>query len=334
MFGVSIQVSETSASAVDAGFRAGGRVLSVLKNPLNTKVLRAHESGPRRLVEIREEVGWAAASTLRAAVSSLREVGALVRPGDDSGAATALSPAGQEMLRVADAVEAWLALCPKGPIAPDGEGAKMALKALEGGWDSTLMRALAAGPLTLNQLSEAIPQVSYPSLERRIAWMRGTGQVEQLEKNGKGTPYAGTDWLRQAVAPICVAGRCERRHMDRRSSRASSIEVETAFLLAIPLVALHRGATGNCALAVQIVGIDGALGRPSIAGVEVEVERGRVISCTPTIAFAPRTWAVGTSTSWLDAVIDGRTDGLKVGGADPQLALDLACGVNLALFGS
>ena len=325
-------MSETSASAVDTGFRAGGRVLSVLKNPLNTKVLRAHESGPRRLVELHEEVGWSAASTLRAAVSSLREVGALIRPGEDS--ATALSLAGQEMLRVADVVEAWLARCPKGPIAPDGEGAKVALKALAGGWDSTLMRALATRPLTLNQLSEAIPQVSYPSLERRIAWMRETGQVEQLEKNGVGTPYAGTDWLRRAVAPICVAGRCERRHMDRRSSRATNIEVEAAFLLAIPLVSLDRGATGTCDLVVRIGGAsDTNDGSPPVAGVCVEVERGEVISCAPSTVFTPSTWALGTSTSWLDAVIDGRTEGLRIGGADPQLALDLVGGINFALFG-
>lgn len=329
-------MSDPSAVDAEIGFRAGGRVLSILKNPLNTTVLRAHVNGPKRLVELQEEIRSAPATTLRAAVSGLCDAGALVKPpagASGYGTTTTLSPVGEEILRVADEVEAWLALCPKGPIAPDSEGAKVALKALAGAWDSTLMRALATRPLTLNELSRLIPQVSYPSLERRISWMRKTGQVEAMEKTVNGTPYKATDWLRHAVAPICVAGRCERRHMEGESARATSVEVETAFLLAVRLITLGEGAHGRCTFAVQIGGEDdGGTDRPPVAGASVKVMRGEIVSCAPGAGAEPSSWAVGTSTSWLDAVIDGNIEALRIGGTNPQLVLDLIGGLHFALF--
>jgi DNA-binding HxlR family transcriptional regulator len=200
-----------AAASSDGEVRAGSRVLSVFGNPLNTRILRAHADGPQRLNELQDKVGWSAQTTVRAALSSLRTFGALTkkRAGDSPYAvATVLTPAGEEMLFVADEVEAWLALCPDGPIAAESEEAKVAVKALAGGWSSTLMRALANHPFTLTELDSLIPDVNYPALERRISWMRTTGQIEPAEKEGRATPYVVTDWLRRSIAPLCAAGRC------------------------------------------------------------------------------------------------------------------------------
>lgn len=326
--------SDATAST-DEEIRAGSRVLSVFENPLNTRILRAHADGSQRLAELQEKVGWAPQTTVRAAVSNLREVGALAKEtvGDSTRAvATALSPAGEEMLFVADAVETWLARCPDGPIAPDGEQAKGAVKALAGGWSSTLMRAMANRPVTLTELASLIPDISYPSLERRISWMRTTGQIEPLDKPGRGTPYVVTDWLRYAIAPLCAAGRCERRHLEHVSGPITDVEVEASFLLATPLAPLPPYARGTCMLAVQTDPTQPDKAEPELAGVVVEVSRGSVESCTPRISEEPRTWAVGTPETWLDVVIDGRIDDLRIGGANPQLALDLVAGIHFALF--
>jgi DNA-binding HxlR family transcriptional regulator len=315
--------------------RAGSRVLSILENPLNTRVLRAHADGPKRLAELQQKVGWSASTTLRAAVSYLCELGALIKQkvcDSPYAVATALSPLGDEMLLVADEVEVWLARCPEGPIAPDGEAARVAVKALAGGWNSTLMRALSKGSFGLVELSRIIPEVSYPTLERRVSWMRSTGQIEPVETGGRSTPYVVTRWLRQAVAPICVGGRCERRHMGDVSPRATSVEVETALLLAVPLVPLRNEAAGSCVLGVQIESGDAATDTPTLAGVTVEVIGGELLDCVPTLDAAPRTWAIGPSIAWLDAVIDGNIEDLRIGGADAQLALDLVAGIHCALF--
>jgi DNA-binding HxlR family transcriptional regulator len=324
---------EGAGRPIDGDFRAGSRVLSVFENPLNTKVLRAHADGALRLAELQERVGWSAQTTVRGAITYLRRVGALTKDpvGESSYAvATALTPAGEEMLTVADAVDAWLEFCPYGPITPDGEEAKGAIKALAGGWSSTLVRVLASGAFTLSELDCLIPDVSYPSLERRVAWMRTTGQIEPVEKEGRGTPYVVTDWLRRAIAPLSLAGRCERRHMENEGGPITAVEVEASFLLALPLVPLRPGARGTCMLAVQTepAGSSDA----GLAGVTVKVDRGEIVFCASEIVAEPPTWAVGAPETWLDAVIEARVDGLRIGGARPQLALDLISGLHYALF--
>lgn len=324
-----------ATASIEEGIRAGSRVLSVFENPLNTRILRAHREGSLRPAELRERVGSAAPTTVRAAVASLVELGALSKQSvGDSGYAvsTALSSTGEEMLFVADEVEAWLELCPAGPIAPDGEEAKEAVKALAGGWSSRLVRALASGPHTLTELHELIPDVSYQSLERRISWMRATGQIEAVEKPGRGTPYGVTDWLRRAIAPLGVAGRCERRHMEGESGPITDIEVEASFLLVLPLIPLRSSARGTSMLAVHTGPVGSEEDFP-LTGVTVEVERGTVVSSTPAVGQNPTTWAVGSPETWLDAVIDARIESLRIGGADPQLALDLVTGLHFALFG-
>jgi DNA-binding HxlR family transcriptional regulator len=326
-----------ATAATDGEVRAGSRVLSVFENPLNTRILRAHTDGPHRLAELQERIGWSAQTTVRVAVSNLCEIGALTKQTVNSSphaVATDLSPAGDEILFVADVIEAWLALSPDGPIAPDGEEAKVAIKALAGGWSSTLMRALANHPFTLTELASLIPEISYPALERRVSWMHATSQIEPVDKEGRGTPYVVTDWLRQAIGPLCAAGRCERRHMAAESGPITDVEIEASFLLATPIVPLDENTSGICMLAAHTDPIEPEEEGMRLAGVTVEVEWGRILSCAPEVGAEPPTWAVGTPEAWLDAVIDGRIDGLRIGGEKPQLALDLACGIHYALFGA
>jgi hypothetical protein len=141
-----------------------------------------------------------------------------------------------------------------------------------------------------------------------------------------------TDWLRQAIAPLCAAGRCERRHMGEGSGPITAVEVEASFLLTVPLVPLRGGVHGSCMLAVQTDPVEPDDVEPKLAGVTVEVERGQVISCIPEIGVEPTTWAVGAPEAWLDVVIDGGVEDLRIGGVNPQLALDLVTGIHFSLF--
>lgn len=245
--------------------------------------------------------------------------------------ATALTPAGEEMLSVSRALERWLKQCPNGPIPIDGEHANVAVKALAGGWSSALMRALAASPRSLTELNGLIADVSYPSLERRIGWMRASGQLTALPREPRGTPYVPTDWLRRAVSPLCVAGRCERRYMDD-AAPITDVEVEAAFLLTLPLVRLPRSSHGSCLLASRTDSLAGEEDDPELAGVALEVEGGEVTSTTVDIGAEPTTWAIGTAEVWLDAVVDGSFEHLRFGGANPQLASDLVQSLHLAYF--
>ena len=316
--------------------RAGSHVLLLFANPLTARILRAHADGPLRLSALHEQIGWSPHTTLRAAVNNLCGVGALHKGANGDtrpSAATALTPAGVEMIYVAEVIERWLAAAPMGPISPNSDEAKGAIKALAGGWNSTLMRALATRPFTLTGLDKLIPDVSYPSLERRLARMRATGQIEAVEAKDRGTPYVVTEWSRRAIAPLSVAGRCERRHFSATTASITEIEVEASFMLTLPLATLPETSRGICMLAVQTETHEIEERSQDLAGVTVEVRQGEVVASTARIQQRPPSWALGTAANWLDVVIDGNLAELRFGGAQPQLAADLVNSMHFALFG-
>ena len=315
-----------------ARVRAGGTVLSLLAGPLCVPILRAHLEGPLRLPDLREHLGGAAQTTLRGQVGNLRGIGALerhVRSGMPYTVENELTDVGHCILAVADLVEAWLARAPQGPIAFGGESAKGAIRALVAGWDSTVLRALAARPLSLTELDSVIPDLSYPSLERRLSAMRAARQVEMFpDGTGTAKPYGVTEWARQAVGPLVAAGRCECEHLAGEAEPLTRIDVEAAFLLAAPLASLPPTANGGCLLAVSADdGEDG--GR--LVGVDVGVERGEVVSCSASLDPESRSWAKGPVESWTTAILEGPPSSLEVGGEDVELVRALIAGIHSAL---
>ncbi|HEX6603027.1 MAG TPA: hypothetical protein VF030_10335 [Solirubrobacterales bacterium] len=309
-------------------------MLSVFANPLNTKVLRAHAEGPQRLSQVQEKVDWAAEATTRGALRTLRDVGALEkrRAAEASNAVeTVLTPMGEEMLAVGEVLEGWLQQCPKGAISINDGHVRVAVTALTEGWSTTLMHALAAGPLTLTELSSLILDISYPALERRIGWMRTTGQLNALPKEPRGVPYEPTDWLRRAITPLAMAMRCERRHMEDCPA-ITDVEVETAFLLALPVAPLPTGRPHTCTIAVQTDAIELHDEELPIAGVNIDLQADGSITCSVGLVAKPRTWVVGTAEDWLDAMLDARFATLRIGGAHPQVAADTISALRYALF--
>jgi DNA-binding HxlR family transcriptional regulator len=319
-----------------ARVRAGGTVLSLIAGPLSVPILRAHLDGPLRLPDLRERIGGAAQTTLRGQVGNLRAIGALqrqVHSGMPYTVENELTVIGRGVLGVATSVEAWLAQAPQGSIALGSEPAKGAIRALVGAWGSTTLRALAERPLSLTELSSVIPDLSYPALERRLSAMRAARQVELRPDGGRGAkPYAVTEWTRQAVGPLTAAGRCECEHLAEVTEPLTRIDIEAAFLLAVPLVDLTVNYRGSCLLAVDTgSGNEGESG-DRLAGVHVEIEAGVVASCVSRLEQEPSTWALGTVSSWLDAILDGQLDRLRMGGKDPKLATAVIEGMYASLL--
>lgn len=309
-----------------AQIRAGAKALSVLAAPLNLQVLRALSERPMRLAELRKATGLPAQTTLRGHLANLVEIGVLTkRPTQQMPYAVEneLTPLGQGLLAVADRLEVWLNKAPDGAIPLESAAAKGAIKALVDGWESKMIRALAARPLSLTQLDRLISDFSYPALERRLASMRLAGLVEGQRGQAGGTPYSVTEWARLGVAPLAAASHCERSHMREDSAPVTQIDIEAAFLLATPLVGLSPDVAGSCQLEVEAS--PGAVPRP--AGVQVTVERGRVVSCVSRLQESPGAYASGTALKWFHAVKDGNVKELRFGGSG-QLAEEVVGGLH------
>lgn len=312
--------------------RSGACALSLLASPLNGTVLRKLAGGSKRLVDLRRETGSPAQTTLRAHLKELDGAGAIEKRRRDRFPGVLeyeLTPAGTELLFVVEAVDQWLHEAPIGPLDFASNEGKAAIKSLIEAWSSTMLRALAARPLSLTELDRIIAGLSYPSLERRLGAMRLTGQVEACSGNGKGTPYAPTAWLRRGIAPLAAAAQWERRHLPDDSAPVGRIDVEAGFLLVLPLLDLPEDLVGSCRLGVEMS--DGKERR--LVGAMAQIEDGRLANCSVRLDKDADAWVTGPTSAWLCAVIGADTDGLELSG-DQRLARALVEGLHVVLFGA
>jgi DNA-binding HxlR family transcriptional regulator len=312
------------------GARSGAQTLTLLAVPLNCLVLRGLADGPKWQAELRREAGSPAQTTLRAQLKRLAAIGAIQKQRRDRFPGTLefeLTATGRDLLVVVDVLERWLGRSPDGPLRLGSGAAKAAIRALAEGWSTTMLRGLAAGPMSLTELDSVIGSISYPSLERRLGAMRLAGQVEARPVDGRGTPYAVTTWLRQGVAPLAAAARWERRHLAEKTAPIGRLDVEAAFLLAVPLLRLPADQSGSCRMAAELP--NGKKRR--LAGVTVEVQNGAVGSCATELRGRPNGWVLGSPAAWLNALIEHDTDRLELGG-ERRLARALLDGLHEALF--
>jgi len=297
----------------------------LLAAPLNVEILRALEQRPKPLQELRRDVGIPPQSTMRLYLRTLSEIGVIegrTRSEFPTSVDYEIAWAGRALLRVGDTVQAWLQASPSGPKELGSTGAKSALKALVEGWASKIVRALATQPLSLTELNNLIPRISYPSLERRLAAMRQCDLVEAHHKKGRLMPYRVTDWLRYATAPVMAATTWERIYAAKKTPRIGRLDVEAAFLLAVPLMDLSEDASGKCRLAVEVR--DSA--SPVFAGALVAIEEGVVTSCITSLDGEAEAWVSGKPLTWLLQMEGKISDELELGG-DQSLARAVLAGL-------
>ena len=284
-----------------------------LAAPMNVEILRILEQGPQPLQALRSEVGDPPQSTMRLYLRKLSELGVVERRSRSEFPTSAdyeITESGRSLLLVGDTVEAWLRAAPSGPKELGSSGAKSAIKALVEGWTSHIVRILAAHPLSLTELNSLIPRISYPSLERRLTAMRECNLVEPHRGGGRLKPYTVTDWLRHSVAPVTAAIAWERTNVPAETMRLGRLDVEAAFLLAIPLLDLPQDVNGTCRLAVEVH--DGT--SPVFAGVLVGIERGEVTSCVASLEGKAQAWASGKPLAWLRRMDNASNGELELGG--------------------
>jgi DNA-binding HxlR family transcriptional regulator len=312
--------------------RAGAHALSLLATPLNAEILQALAGGPVALVDLRMAAGVPPPTTMRMHLRALSEAGIVERRQQrefPSPVEYELTRAGQDLVAVATALQDWLKASPQGPVELGSNVAKSSTKALADGWSSGIVRALASRPLALTELSRLISNLSYPSLERRLGAMRVTGLVERRSVNGRGRPYEISRWLRLASAPLAAAARWERKYLRDDTPPIRRLDIEAAFLLALPLVSLSEDRSGVCRLAVDTS--QGSQHRQ--AGVLVRFQGGRMSNCVTRVEGSVDASAAGSASAWMGAVSRGSPSRLDLGG-DRELARSLVEGIHRSLFGN
>lgn len=309
--------------------RAGARTLNLLAAPFNAAILESLGQGPRRLADLRRITGQPAQSTLRSQLKKIASIGAIEKQRCDGfpGALEyELTDAGRELLRVASLLDTWLKRCPDESLTLGGGPAKAVVRSLTEGWSTTMLRALAAKPLTLTELDRLIATLSYPSLERRLASLRLAGIVAERPGRLRGTPYAMTDWGRLCVGPLLAAAHWEHCHLPTSAPSIAALDIETVFLLAATLIRLPASDAGTCRLAVEL----GDGGTAGCAGVAVDIREGELASCTTRLEGDATAWIIGGQTAWFTAMIEGNPPDLEIGG-DTAFARKLIEGLHTAL---
>jgi DNA-binding HxlR family transcriptional regulator len=311
--------------------RPGSETLELLANPLNATILECLGEGSKRLAELRKTGGAAPQTTVRAHLKGLESAGLATlepREGSPQILEWTLTDAGRDLLEVVGALNTWLEQSPDGPLILGSDAGKMAVKALVGGWSSTILCLLVAGPLTLTDLARCIHSISYPALERRLSSMRLAGQVRTAEGDGQGKPYEVTEWLQQGVEPLAAAVRWEYTHRSGNAVPLSRSDTEAGFLLALPLLRLAMDLRGTCKLGVQVDDEDG-----SHCGARAEVADGKVISCAAELGDNADSLATGSPTDWAQAMLEASASPLELNG-DRKLARGLVDGLHARIFGT
>jgi DNA-binding HxlR family transcriptional regulator len=311
--------------------RAGSHVLSLLATPLNVEVIQALADGPKPLAQLRA-ADLPPRTTIGERLRALVDAGVVLRRREASFPGTveyALSNAGRELLPVTAALRGWLRASPFGPIPLGGAAARRTVGAMLDGWSSTIVRTLAAKPLTLTDLSTLIDRLSHPALERRLKAMRRMGLVERRSEACRRSPYVVTDWLRRAVVPLAVGARWERAHASpNRAASIERIDIESAILLVVPLTQLPSSETGTCRLIAEATDESG---RDQAVGAFVALQEGRVVSCHTNIERDSESVILGSVEDWLEVAFQqgGRIHQLKTSG---RLGTPLLAGICKALF--
>jgi len=312
-------------------FRAGGKVLSLFSSTLHGVILRALAEGPVPMADLRAKAQAPSEKALRGNIGNLIGIGALGKRRPDGATDlldNELTPFGRELVHVSVVIEQWLGGAPNGPVDPESETARGTVRALVAGWNSTMLRALAARALSLAELNDLIAAFSYPALERRLVAMRDGGLLlAGADGDGARASYAPTDWLREATAPLLAAIRCERKYPQAGAAPLGRLDVETLLLLAIPLLGPLGDSEGDCRLAVDL----GEGARSGRAGVTVTVREGGVVSCSSALDGDPLAAASGAADGWLEAIVAGDANGLRIDG-DNGLPSALVDGLHRRLY--
>jgi DNA-binding HxlR family transcriptional regulator len=303
-------------------------MLRLLSAGASGAILMALGEGPLRTKELTARIAGYAPRTIYRYSTKLAEIGLVDRdeePGVPSKVVHTLTEAGRELFDlVGTYASASLIRLPNGEIAAPDWGA---LAVVADFWETGIIDALSLEPRSLAELAHHREHdLSFHQISRRATLLSRDGFIEVAAGSGTGRRYTLTPKARRAAGLIAGIGRWRRRHVLPEGSGLSSAETAGLMRTALPLIALpdHGGKRFELRIAP---GDERVAAEPIWGAVEHD---GAIVNC-PNPLDEVDCAAHGDVVAWVDSVLDGPRNGLKVEG-DSRLIADCLRHLHAALW--
>jgi len=268
------------------GTGAGGDILMTLgKRPLRTGQLIA--ALPQ----------FSTRSVYRYA-GKLEEKGLIERRGEAGSPTTvvlSLSEPGRNLYRLLRSFESWECMTLLGEM-----------------WDCGFIAELSRGARSLTQLSNAMPDMSFHQVNRRVSLFVDAGLLTRTPA-GRLKHYELTAQGRRCMTMVAAIGRWRHRHPDGDgASGLSTTEMVTILRAALPLTRLPQHAGRCIALGVASAMDDG--GHRSMEMLHAAVDGEGKICADEADEGSADGSATATINTWFAALLDGNRGRIRVRG--------------------
>lgn len=292
-------------------------------------ILMALGGEPLRTMELTERVAGYSPRTVYRYATRLTQIGVIDRDEEEgvpSKVVHSLSARGRELYElVAAYAEVAMKRLPGGEIG-GAEWGTLALVAEL--WESGMIEELNLGPKSLTELANGEHGLSFHQVSRRAGIFARGGFVREIPGTGRYRRYALTDKTRLAMGLVAGIGRWRRRHVvPEGSTGLSAGEAAGLMRTALPLIVLPDHTGKSFELRVSPAGEPDESGEPVWAGV---AEDGAVVN-HPAAPKAVDGAAQGGVATWVDSVLDGPRNGLRVKG-DEELIGDCLRALHASLW--
>jgi DNA-binding HxlR family transcriptional regulator len=306
-------------------------VLRLLSVGATGAILMALGEGPLRTKTLTEQVPGYAPRTIYRYANKLAELEVVEReeePGVPSKVTHTLSdPCGTELYELVNRfADASLTRLPDGRIDAH---AWASLGLLADLWEAGMVKELACEGRSPTELAQGEHGLSYHQVNRRAGLFKAGGLLTEWQGSGRRRCYGLTEKTRRKMGLVVGVARWRHHHVvDDGEEGISAAEMATALRTVLPLVQLpdHKGKCIRLSVRDE-EDAPGAEGEEVWASVEPD---GKIESCAGQPSD-PTAWGRGKVKAWVPLVMDGKTDGVLVGGEE-KLATDCLEGIYNALW--
>ncbi|HET8955975.1 MAG TPA: winged helix-turn-helix transcriptional regulator [Solirubrobacterales bacterium] len=293
-------------------------------------ILMALGAEPLRTMELTERVAGYSPRTVYRYATRLTQLGVIARDEEEGVPSKVVhsltTPRGRELYEL---VAAYAGVAMKRLRSGEIGGAEWGALALVAElWESGMIDALNLEPKSLTELAHGEHGLSFHQVSRRASIFARSGFVREIPGTGRYRRFALTDKTRLAMGLVAGIGRWRRRHVvPKGSTGLSAREAAGLMRTALPLIVLP-GHTGK-SFELRVAPAEES--EKSVEPVWANVADDGSIVNSPAAPEAVDGAAQGNVVAWVDSVLDGPRNGLRVKG-DAELISDCLRALHASLW--